>query len=520
MQSPEATLDLALWEDGNGVSVNYSTDVIQDLRRLAVDGCNAFAHGGKEVGGLLYGRREESGLAVLAYAELECEHALGPRFVLSDKDHAAMAALMEPREGLQAIGWFRAHTRSGLELDARDRELFDRYFEHPLSLGLVLKPSRWGPATAAFYVRDAGGQVGPQSFREFAIEPPARETAEAIVTAPEAPPAPLAPAGAALVATEPVAAPAAPARPSVGKAVPQSHRTWLWAMCAGVLLGAVITLALQSSGSRQAHADTPPRPNPVGDAQIATTADRAEPAPAALAEPQPVVAPPPSQSAAWKEETKPKRRETHLPLIVPAAPPPAASHAAPAPSSRGSSAAPVAVASLPAPVTSLPAPPAAGLDLATAPKSLEVALNPLLAVASPPAVKARAATPYNGPRQGRLIWTGDLARRGVFEMDGARVSPGSLTGTLPHVPLALRIMPAELSRDGLIVFTSEPLRDNKTEPPSQSNGWNGLRFKLDAARARELVLLETPNAANDYAHFAVRNDGRPCFVVLMEWVVE
>jgi hypothetical protein len=81
-------------------------------------------------------------------------------------------------------------------------------------------------------------------------------------------------------------------------------------------------------------------------------------------------------------------------------------------------------------------------------------------------------------------------------------------------------MSTEFNRDGLTVFTSDPRRDNKSEPPSPSNGWNALRFKLDPDRARELVLLETPNATNKYKGFALRNDGRPCSVVLVEWNID
>jgi hypothetical protein len=104
-------------------------------------------------------------------------------------------------------------------------------------------------------------------------------------------------------------------------------------------------------------------------------------------------------------------------------------------------------------------------------------------------------------------------------MDGSRVSLGSLTGALPAVPLAVRVMPAEFSKDGLTVFTAGLPPDDATEPPAKSNGWNALRFKVDAGRARELVLIETPNAANDYKRLVVRNDGRRYWVVLVDWNV-
>ena len=535
MQTQKVALPMAVWNDGNGHRVDYAEDVIEDLRRLSVDGLNAFRHGGKEIGGLLYGRRDESVSVVLGFTELECEHALGPRFILSENDHAALAGLMTPLAGLEPIGWFRTHTRSGLELDSKDRELFDRYFEAPASVGLVLKPTQWGPASGAFYVRGNAGQIGPEPFREFAIALPGRETptqtssaetsprhesrseepeplretvadtpksqtVEETRSAAELVPAPLVASITATVFTPSAAATAALARARARTSIFSPRLGAALALCAGALLGAWITLMLEPRTSQPVvHATTPLQANPSG-AKIA-----GEPLPTALptalAVPQAVSqtntyatrAPQPRNG----EEPKPAPRRARIPEVV-----------------RSTS-----------PSPSLPAPPAEALDLKAAPQSVGVSLESLLPPApapapAPPLVAPKHAPVYAGPRQGRLLWMGNLARRGVIEMEGSRVSPGSIRGALPGVPLALRVMAAEFSRDGLTVFTSDPLRDNKTEAPAQSNGWNGIRFKLDPVRARELVLLETPNSANNYKAFAVRNDGRPCSVVLLEWQVE
>lgn len=149
---------MAALAGGEGILIHYSVDAMEEIRRLAVDGLHAFAHGGREIGGVLYGRREISAIHVLEAVELECEHALGPRFVLSEKDRVALADLMQPRNGLDPVGWFRAHTRSGLELDSHDRDLFGRHFEEPMTAALIIKPAKFGPALAAFYLRGAFGR--------------------------------------------------------------------------------------------------------------------------------------------------------------------------------------------------------------------------------------------------------------------------------------------------------------------------------------------------------------------------
>ena len=40
-----------------------------------------------------------------------------------------------------------------------------------MNIALILKPTHWGPATAAFFARGPTGGVLPSSVREFAVEP-------------------------------------------------------------------------------------------------------------------------------------------------------------------------------------------------------------------------------------------------------------------------------------------------------------------------------------------------------------
>src|ERR1700722_5842942 len=143
MLTHESPLGYGVWDSGNGIVVEYSLDVLEELRRRAVEGCSAFAHGGKETGGVLYGIREPGCVRLQSFGELDCEHALGPRFVLSEKDRSALLDLMQAPSGVQVVGWYRAHTRGDLDLDAHDREMFDRHFAESMSLGLILKPTRW-----------------------------------------------------------------------------------------------------------------------------------------------------------------------------------------------------------------------------------------------------------------------------------------------------------------------------------------------------------------------------------------
>jgi hypothetical protein len=130
-----------------------------------------------------------------------------------------------------------------------------------------------------------------------------------------------------------------------------------------------------------------------------------------------------------------------------------------------------------------------------------------------------AAPVYDGPRSGRIIWTGALGRRGVVEIDGAHATVGSLSGALPGVPLALHISPAEFSRDGLTVFTRDRAKAGQSEKPGRSNGWNSLTFRLDPLRAGQLAVLEAPSQSNDFKRLVLRSDAAACSVIVIDWAV-
>jgi hypothetical protein len=161
--------EIRLTEDGP--VVECSTAVLESIRRQAVEGFNAFAHGGVETGGVLYGCREDGRFNIVSFAELPCEHALGPGFVLSEKDGAALADLLQPPPGVETLGWYRVHTRSGLVFDAHDRRLFELFPADAGCAALIVKPTAWGPASAAFFLREPDGRIVPPAASEFLLQP-------------------------------------------------------------------------------------------------------------------------------------------------------------------------------------------------------------------------------------------------------------------------------------------------------------------------------------------------------------
>jgi len=96
--------DFGIWQG----MVEYSHAVMEQVRVSAVNGFNSFGHGGLEIGGVLYGERRGDVVRVLAAVDLPCEHALGPGFVLSEKDQAAFHESMKaPAECGRWVGIVR-----------------------------------------------------------------------------------------------------------------------------------------------------------------------------------------------------------------------------------------------------------------------------------------------------------------------------------------------------------------------------------------------------------------------------
>src|ERR1700686_4319803 len=92
-----ATLDLehGRWTiPGHRLNIEYAPSVLEQLRIDSIDGFNKVPHGGIEIGGVLFGVREGERIRILASRSIACEYALGPSFVLSEKDQAGLREML------------------------------------------------------------------------------------------------------------------------------------------------------------------------------------------------------------------------------------------------------------------------------------------------------------------------------------------------------------------------------------------------------------------------------------------
>ncbi len=158
------------------LAVVVSEPALESMRRAAMVGLQKIPRRGLEIGGVLFGRRSGNRIEIHQWREIECEHARGPGFSLSEKDEKALAELLEtaredPTLGqFEAVGLFRTRTRGELMVLEEDAAFFDRYFPEPWQLLLVIRPHMYEPARVGFFLRDRDGRMAGRPVLEAQLE--------------------------------------------------------------------------------------------------------------------------------------------------------------------------------------------------------------------------------------------------------------------------------------------------------------------------------------------------------------
>lgn len=172
-----------------------SSAVLEQIRREVEAGRN-LVRAERETGGVLFGIHEPGRICILACKALQCEHAMGPGFVLSEKDEKRLAQLIsapatDPElNGLEALGWYHSHIRSRIFLSERDLQIHSRYFAALFQVALVIRPESERPARAGFFFHEPSGEMRTESsYEEFTIEipPPAAPELKPAVVSKQAP---------------------------------------------------------------------------------------------------------------------------------------------------------------------------------------------------------------------------------------------------------------------------------------------------------------------------------------------
>jgi hypothetical protein len=178
MSTQDPGTGYAFWTSPDGSArVVYSLAVFNEIDALVNDAYRRIPRGGIETGGLLFGTREDRALRIEAFRQIECQHAFGPTFLLSENDlstlreQLASSASDPDLAGWQHLGWFLGHTRTPLQLSDREVAWFDEFFPQPGSLTILIKPERFQPTRFGFLLRDPVGKIQRDASQDAVILP-------------------------------------------------------------------------------------------------------------------------------------------------------------------------------------------------------------------------------------------------------------------------------------------------------------------------------------------------------------
>jgi len=157
-------------------SINCPSAVFESIRQVVLERFNQLPHGGAEVFGVLFGRREGDDLHIQAFRALPAGSAFDRSAEFSPAERTAfqtLVALIQSAEdlaGLEPVGWFRSHPRSDLVLSPHDLEITTSLFSEPWQVAMVLRPGNSTPTHGRVYFRDADGALHPdRAFQELTL---------------------------------------------------------------------------------------------------------------------------------------------------------------------------------------------------------------------------------------------------------------------------------------------------------------------------------------------------------------
>jgi len=158
--------------------IDCAPPVLEAIRAMVLERFNSTPHGGTEFAGVLFGSHTGDEVHITAFRPVANGGAFTYAATLAEDQQALANVMADARTrdelaGLELVGWFRAHPRSGLDLSRRDLEISTALFPESWQVALVMRPGNSAPMRVRFYLRDTEGPWQPECpFREFALPAP------------------------------------------------------------------------------------------------------------------------------------------------------------------------------------------------------------------------------------------------------------------------------------------------------------------------------------------------------------
>src|SRR5579863_3840117 len=158
-------------------AIEYPFEVMDEIRAFACDELLQLSHGGKEVGGVLFGTRREDLIRILTWRPIACDYTQGESLLLSFNDRMNLAVQLElarqnaDLKDLRPLGWFVSHMQDSVSLSASDLEIYNGFFPEAWQVALVICPKGGGRAQAGFFVREGDKLQAEGSYQCFDLKP-------------------------------------------------------------------------------------------------------------------------------------------------------------------------------------------------------------------------------------------------------------------------------------------------------------------------------------------------------------
>jgi hypothetical protein len=159
-------------------TIEYSRELMEQIRSYACSDLSRLSHGGRDVGGILFGSESDGVVRLLTWRAIACEYAEGPTLRLSAGDRMNLAVQIEAArrnpelKDLRPLGWFVAHPQGNVAMTPDDLENYSNFFPASSQFTLVICPADEGKAEAGIFLREADGSVrSEESYRKFTLEP-------------------------------------------------------------------------------------------------------------------------------------------------------------------------------------------------------------------------------------------------------------------------------------------------------------------------------------------------------------
>lgn len=163
-----------------GVAVLINLKIVDRIEADALLAFRSVTSRGSEVGGFLLGSCVDSpqrAVIMDEYAALECEHARGPLYRLSDADYARAAERLARRAGaLKVLGFYRSNTRRDFRPDDDDAELLQRTFGAAAAAFVLIRPFSMKPSAGLAFFTEQGALDPGDPGAEFPFQVAALQT--------------------------------------------------------------------------------------------------------------------------------------------------------------------------------------------------------------------------------------------------------------------------------------------------------------------------------------------------------